>query len=211
MDFATSLHPLSATGYGGAKSKVLRKCGYSLSDEFVDQQSLPDDESDEEDDDDDDDDFEDNSNEIPVWVRGEQRWISGLCAETTCVQLVEALLRDDGLIVDDENNALNHSSHRTELLLQYVISEKWRRVEQILEGNTKVLSIWTAWGTAQSEVGVRFAGILLLCFKVGCDMDDIHTHTGVYTFRPGRGGPGTLVKVRLTFNSIKLWCTTFGL
>lgn len=141
---------MSATR-SGSKHKVLRNSVNQPAD-FVedDKESLADDETDDEDADD----SEDNSNEIPVWVRGEQRWISGLSADTTCVQLVEALLRDDGLI-DDENNAPNHASHREEELLnQYVISEKWRRVEQILDANTKVLSIWTAWGTAQSEVGV---------------------------------------------------------
>lgn len=169
MDY-NSLHPPQTT-CNGAKSKVLRKCNNQpaqLDDNNNNDnhQFLPDDD-DESDAAEDDEDFEDNSNEIPVWVRGEQRWISGLCEETTCVQLVEALLRDDGLIEDDDDqhNAPNHSTHRDELLSQYVISEQWRRVEQILDANTKVLSIWTAWGSAQSEVGRRWAsmGSIIAC------------------------------------------------
>lgn len=74
-------------------------------------------------------------------MHGEKRWISELNEETTCGQLVEALLQDEGINV----------AH-TDPLNQYVISEKWRRVEQILNSSTKVLKIWTAWGEAQSEV-----------------------------------------------------------
>ncbi|KAG4073240.1 hypothetical protein HA402_008586, partial [Bradysia odoriphaga] len=82
----------------------------------------------------------DDTDEIPIWVRGEQRWISGITDETTCGQLVEALLRDDGMDVE-QNDGLD----------QYVITERWRRVEQVLNGSTKVLKIWIAWGAAQSE------------------------------------------------------------
>lgn len=84
--------------------------------------------------------------EIPVWVRGEQRWISGLNEDTTCGQLVEALLRDEGLKDDGETMAGKDS------LNQYVISEKWRRVEQVLSSSTKVLKIWNSWGESQTEV-----------------------------------------------------------
>lgn len=87
-------------------------------------------------------------NEIPVWVRGEQRWISGLSEETTCGQLVEALLRDEGL----HGGAALDQTDTNDILNQYVISEKWRRVEQILSRTTKVLQIWTAWGESQSQV-----------------------------------------------------------
>lgn len=135
MDF-TFHHSLPSSS-SGSKGKV-------VSSKFEDEEDDDDVEDDEDCDDYDDD---DNSNEIPVWVRGEQRWISGLGADTTCVQLVEALLRDDGLIDDN-------APHRGDVLGQYVISEKWRRVEQILDAHTKVLSIWTAWGTAQSEVRI---------------------------------------------------------
>lgn len=83
----------------------------------------------------------DDTDEIPIWVRGEQRWISGITDDTTCGQLVEALLRDDGMDVE-QNDGLD----------QYVITERWRRVEQVLNSSTKVLKIWVAWGAAQSEV-----------------------------------------------------------
>lgn len=37
-------------------------------------------------------------------------------------------------------------------LNDYVITEKWRDVEQALPGDTKILPIWLAWGSAQNEV-----------------------------------------------------------
>lgn len=109
-------------------------------------QRSPDDGGNVDDDDDDDkstnnDDSSDDTDEIPIWVRGEQRFISGITDDTTCGQLVEALLRDDGINVE-QNDGLD----------QYVITERWRRVEQVLNSSTKVLKIWIAWGAAQSEV-----------------------------------------------------------
>lgn len=34
----------------------------------------------------------------------------------------------------------------------YQITERWRGVEQPLDEQSKILDIWNAWGTAQSEV-----------------------------------------------------------
>lgn len=101
-----------------------------------------------------DDDNDDDTDEVPVWVRGARRWISGLTADTTCGQLVEALLRDDGILSEATGPAATAA-----LLAQYVISEKWRSVEQILAGETKVLNIWTAWGEAQSQVSCAVLGL----------------------------------------------------
>lgn len=33
--------------------------------------------------------------ELPIWVRGEQRWVSGIIAETTCQDIVTVLVRDE--------------------------------------------------------------------------------------------------------------------
>lgn len=40
------------------------------------------------------------SDEIPVWIRGDKRWISGVTEETTCSNLVYVLLVDEGIIND---------------------------------------------------------------------------------------------------------------
>lgn len=37
-------------------------------------------------------------------------------------------------------------------LSDYVITERWRDVEQPLNASTKILSIWQAWGSARNEV-----------------------------------------------------------
>lgn len=37
-------------------------------------------------------------------------------------------------------------------LNDYVITEKWRDVEQALPGETNILPIWVAWGNARNEV-----------------------------------------------------------
>lgn len=98
------------------------------------------------------------SHEIPVWIKGEQRWISGVTDQTTCLDLIEALLIDEGVIqnTNDDNNNINNTggsgSSYPSKVNDYVIIERWRRVEQILEGRTKIYKIWMAWGEEQSEV-----------------------------------------------------------
>lgn len=93
------------------------------------------------------------SHELPVWIKGEQRWISGVTDQTTCLDLIEALLIDEGVIktANDSNNNNGTNLYPTKVN-DYVIAERWRRVEQILDPRTKILKIWTAWGAEQSEV-----------------------------------------------------------
>lgn len=40
-------------------------------------------------------------------------------------------------------------------LNDFVITEKWRDVEQVLPGDTKILPIYAAWGHAQNEVSAN--------------------------------------------------------
>lgn len=92
------------------------------------------------------------SNEIPIYIKGEQRWISGITDETTCFDLIEALLIDEGIVKapnDANNNGVNLYPTKVN---EYVIIERWRRMEQTLDGRTKILKIWAAWGAEQSEV-----------------------------------------------------------
>lgn len=85
--------------------------------------------------------------EIPIWVNREQRWISGITSLTTCGQLIEVLLRNEGILSEDID-----ATHTANTISQYVITERWRRVEQMLDNNTKVLKIWKAWGQTRPEV-----------------------------------------------------------
>ncbi|KAF7268091.1 hypothetical protein GWI33_018752 [Rhynchophorus ferrugineus] len=81
--------------------------------------------------------------EIPVWVRGEQRWVSGITDETTCFDVIQVLLKD-------EEKRGRHMG----LPENYQITERWRGVEQSLEPYSKILDIWNTWGSAQTEVKI---------------------------------------------------------
>lgn len=94
------------------------------------------------------------SHELPVWIKGEQRWISGVSELTTCLDLIEALLIDEGVIkaANDGSNCSKGVNLYPARVNDYVITERWRRVEQVLDPRTKILKIWTAWGEEQAEV-----------------------------------------------------------
>lgn len=99
------------------------------------------------------DDHDDDVNEIPVWVRGEARWIAGVTEHTTAADLVEALLLDDRTLIEPASRqTADQHQPSSAVLQQYVITERWRQMEQILEANSKVWKIWRAWGAAQCEV-----------------------------------------------------------
>lgn len=102
-----------------------------------------------------------SDDEIPIWLHGEQRWISGITAETTCAQLIEALLRNEGINGEPAASSSLAAAPATTTATaglssstehQYVITERWRRVEQSLDNKTKILKIWKAWGQTKSEV-----------------------------------------------------------
>lgn len=97
------------------------------------------------------------SHEIPVWIKGEQRYISGVTDQTTCLDLIEALLIDEGVIkgANDSNNNGGGANLYPTRVNDFVIVERWRRVEQVLDPRTKVLKIWTAWGAEQPEVSIH--------------------------------------------------------
>lgn len=115
-----------------------------------------------------------SDDEIPIWVHGEQRWISGITADTTCSQLVEALLRNEGINGEPaaSSTPLAAATATTTAASaattttgapssnaehQYAITERWRRVEQLLDNKTKILKIWKAWGQTKSEVSSHFS------------------------------------------------------
>jgi hypothetical protein len=64
-------------------------------------------------------------------------------------------LIDEGIVksTNDSNNNTNGANLYPTKVNDYVIIERWRRMEQALDGRTKILKIWTSWGTEQSEVG----------------------------------------------------------
>ncbi|KAB0799302.1 hypothetical protein PPYR_07182 [Photinus pyralis] len=93
-------------------------------------------------------DSDSSGEELPIWIRGEQRWVSGVVAETTCQDIVSVLLRDE--------ESRGHYVNESEL---YHITERWRGVEQPLDPQAAILDIWNAWGTAQPEVKISLRRI----------------------------------------------------
>lgn len=77
--------------------------------------------------------------EIPIWVKGTQKWVTGLTKRTTCDDVIYALMYQDGL-----HEHVNTSA--------YAIFEKWREVERPLQGRTKIVKIWRTWGAEQNNV-----------------------------------------------------------
>jgi hypothetical protein len=53
--------------------------------------------------DDSDDDSVSSGEEVPIWVRGEQRWVSGITADTTCHDVIQVLLQDEESRVSTPN------------------------------------------------------------------------------------------------------------
>uniref|UniRef100_A0A182QT57 Ras-associating domain-containing protein n=1 Tax=Anopheles farauti TaxID=69004 RepID=A0A182QT57_9DIPT len=89
--------------------------------------------------------------EIPIWIRGEARFVSGINGTTTCSNIIRAL-------IDDEIQSGNYGPEDVAVsrdVSDYVIIERWREVEQVLAGDTRILSIWHAWGDAKNEVQFR--------------------------------------------------------
>uniref|UniRef100_A0A0K2UZF3 AGAP011031PAlike [Tribolium castaneum] n=1 Tax=Lepeophtheirus salmonis TaxID=72036 RepID=A0A0K2UZF3_LEPSM len=81
------------------------------------------------------------SAEIPFWVGGNQKWISGIRNITTCGDILKALLKSD-----------SKYAHHTDVLLKFVLVERWRKVEKPLRSDSKILKIYQAWGQEISDV-----------------------------------------------------------
>ncbi|XP_033752313.1 ras association domain-containing protein 10-like isoform X3 [Pecten maximus] len=77
--------------------------------------------------------------EIPVWVEGTQKWVTGLTKRTTCDDVIYALLYQEGKQDHDSTD-------------NYTMYERWRDVERPLQGRTKIIKIWRAWGAEQYNV-----------------------------------------------------------
>ena len=50
----------------------------------------------------------------------------------------------------------------------YMITERWRDVEQPLSGDTRILSIWIAWGNVKNEVIPLIIVIVAICNNTIC-------------------------------------------
>jgi len=79
--------------------------------------------------------------EIPFWIFGQQKWVSGINKNTTCQEVLKVLFHNIGATL--ENGTRVDS---------FCLVEKWRKIERPLGGQTKILRVWLAWGEDKSEV-----------------------------------------------------------
>lgn len=96
--------------------------------------------------------------ELPVWVFGRCRWVSGVCRRTTCQDVLEAVLTAPTPAPADQDPApgagpAGPGGHFDPAA--YVIVERWKGVERRLDGRVRILKVWSTWGEAQSEVQLQ--------------------------------------------------------
>ena len=80
--------------------------------------------------------------EVPFLVNNNQKWISGIVEETTCGDVVKALLAAEGRLKGIDEQQLD----------KFVMVERWRRVERPLKKESCLLKIWQAWGKEAKDV-----------------------------------------------------------
>lgn len=88
--------------------------------------------------------------EIPVWYGGVEKWITGIHRRTTCEDVVRALVSSHHGAGDNNNNRKISENHRD--YNNYVIVEKWRKIERVLDAKSKIQKLWSKWGEEQSNV-----------------------------------------------------------
>ena len=66
--------------------------------------------------------------DIPIWIDGAQKWMTGLTRRTTCDDVIYALLHARGLLETDSTD-------------NYAVFERWRAVERPLQGRTKIVKV----------------------------------------------------------------------
>ena len=114
---------------------------------------------------------------ISVQVGAEEKEISGLNRKTTCAEVIEALLNDKQteVLADRENSQevpecasdTANSKNLQELAKNYVIVENWRGCEKPLPSQTRILSVWRAWGKEQCHVRFSLKKDKSSRFRVG--------------------------------------------
>ncbi|XP_063049314.1 ras association domain-containing protein 10 [Engraulis encrasicolus] len=88
--------------------------------------------------------MEGEEGKISVWVCREEKLISGLSRRTTCADVVRVLLHQHQ--ARGQPSVLSGSSD------SYCLVEKWRGFERVLPHKSRILRLWTAWGSEQENV-----------------------------------------------------------
>ena len=80
--------------------------------------------------------------EVPFLVNNTPKWISGIVEDTTCGDIVKALLASEGRLKGIAEDQLE----------RFVLVERWRKVERPLRRESCLMKIWQAWGGEAEDV-----------------------------------------------------------
>lgn len=86
--------------------------------------------------------------EIPFWIFGQQKWVSGINKNTTCQEVLTILFKNLPTGSNEESVPGNLPADPS----LFSLVEKWRKIERPLSPSSKVLRVWHAWGEDKSEV-----------------------------------------------------------
>jgi Ras association domain-containing protein 9/10 len=78
--------------------------------------------------------------EIPVWIEGSEKLMTGLTKRTTCDDVIYSLLLSQGISNGDVET------------YNYMVVERWRKMERPLQGRAKIVKVWKAWGPERQNV-----------------------------------------------------------
>ena len=85
--------------------------------------------------------------EVPFLVNNKEKWISGIVEETTCGDVVKALLAAEGRLKGINEDQLD----------KFVMVERWRKVGKTMSSYSALMSILNVSGGATSEARLVFA------------------------------------------------------
>ena len=95
--------------------------------------------------------------EIPFWIHDRPKWVSGISRQTTCQDILHALVRAERKAANLQEVKPAKSEKSEDLTCrkisrQLALVEQWRGVERPLSGSSRILKLWNAWGEEKSQV-----------------------------------------------------------
>ncbi|GFS95769.1 ras association domain-containing protein 10 [Nephila pilipes] len=85
--------------------------------------------------------------EIPLWIGGLQKWVTGVTKQTTCEEIIKAVLSANENYHYHKTGGKSHRDHK-----HYIIVERWHKVEKPLDPRSRLLKVWNTWGLEQCNV-----------------------------------------------------------
>ncbi|KAF8767760.1 Ras association domain-containing protein 10 [Argiope bruennichi] len=85
--------------------------------------------------------------EIPLWIGGLQKWVTGVTKQTTCEEVIKAVLSANENYHYHKNGTKTQRDHKN-----YIIVERWHKVEKPLDPRSRLLKVWNTWGLEQCNV-----------------------------------------------------------